>query len=293
MKPKFSHVMLAGMLLVPSVTLVLPSASALRRADDMKTYALERTFKKDASDRYNVTLKAKFNNPQLGGDIDLTMDMIVKETTKDVKDGVATINSEFEEAKANFGGIEQDLTASFPKSSYKADKTGKVWDVKSEGGAPELQGSRGGNDRMISVVRSSFYPSKAVKVGDTWDISVVDSDKKDKEGKETVIGKGKAKAVAVEKVGEFEALKIKTKVELNLDEKAKPAPVFEGEGFVDITSGKMLKMAGIVEGSLGPLGNTKADISFSLMTGERKDPKKEDKPADKDKKGETEKKKGN
>jgi hypothetical protein len=290
MKTTASRLVLAGVLLVPTTLLISPQvAAALRQDENTKTYTLERTFKKDTTDRYNVTLKTKVNNPQLGGEIDLNMDMTVKETTKEIKDGVATIHSEFERAQASFGGIEQDLTTAFPKSIYKTDKTGRVWNVKTEGGDPTLQGE-GGNERMIAVVRSGFYPPQAVKVGDAWDVTVIERDKKDKDDKEIVLAKGKAKAVAIEKVGEFTALKIKSKIDLTLDGKVKPPPVFDGEGFLDTTSGKILKMTGIVEGTLGQLGNTKANISLSLLSGEDKKPKTdakkdEAKPADKKKDG--------
>lgn len=261
---------LAGLLLVPVTLLVnSPTAQALYRADDAKEYKIERTLTKGSTDRYNFVFKTKATKEQ---PLALTLDMIIRETTQEITDGIATIASEFDQAELIIGEVKQDVSTSFPTSKYKADKTGRVWDFKFEGGAPELQGATGGNERTIAIVRTSLYPPKAVKVGESWDILVKEPDTKNKEGKETVVAKGKATVLGTERIAEFDALKIKATIDLTLDPNVKKPMKYEGEGLIDTITGKILTVKGTVNGNFGPIGEAKADISLSLMTG---NPKKE------------------
>ena len=261
---------LAGLLLIPATLLVnSPTAQALYRSDDAKEYKIERILTKGNTDRYNFVFKTKTTSQQK---VALTLDMIIRETTQEITDGVATIASEFDQAEISFGEVKQDVSTSFPTSKYKADKTGRVWDFKFEGGAPELQGGTGGNEQTIAIIRTSLYPPKAVKVGESWDILVKTPDPKDKEGKEITVAKGKASVLGAERIAEFNALKIKATIDLTLDPTMKTPAKYEGEGLIDIATGKILTLKGTVDGNFGPLGKAKADISLSLMTGE---PKKE------------------
>ncbi len=267
---------LAGTLLVPATLLILPQpAVAFRRVDDAKTYILERVFTKGASDRYNATFKAKSTNPQFS---DLSVDLISRETTKEIKDGVATIAAAFDQAEILVGGLKHDIAQAFSTSKYKADKLGRIWDIKSEGGAPELKDAQTSIERPIAIVRSSFYPPKAVKVGDSWDVSVPDLDKKTKDDQETILAKGKSTVLGTEKLAGFDAIKIKTSLTLLLDPKTTKPVKFDGEALLDSITGKMLTLKGTLTGTFGPLGETKADISLSLMKEEPVKDVKDKKP---------------
>jgi len=269
-KQKFA-LCLAGLLLIPATAFVAPSAAnALYRPDDAKEYKIERTFKKGEKDRYNIVLKFNGSNPTLGGDFKLTMDMILRETVKEVKDGVAEYESEFEQALANLGGGEQDLSSQFPQATFKADKSGRMWNVKVKGGDALLQGGGGGKEQLISVVRAMFYPAKAVKIGDTWDVLVTNPDTKDKEGKEITQAKGKATVIGTEKIAGFDGLKIKVTSDITLDPKEKMPLKFEGDGILDSVSGKILIVKGSMDGTLPQIGKSTADVSISLM---KEDPK--------------------
>jgi hypothetical protein len=271
---------LAGMLLIPATALMTPSiAKALYYPDDAKEYKIERTLTKGNTDRYNFVFKTKATKEQ---PIALTLDMIIRETTQEINEGVATIGSEFDQAELTIGEVKNDVAKSFPTSKYKADKTGRVWDFKFEGGAPELQGGTGGNEQTIAIIRTSLYPPKAVKIGGSWDILIKEPDPKNKEGKEITLAKGKATVMGTERIAEFDALKIKANIDLTLDPNVKKPTKYEGESLIDIATGKILTLKGTVNGNFGPLGEAKADISLSLMTG---DPKKSTQEAtDKEKK---------
>ena len=260
MQKRLLGLCLAGTLLVPATLLTIPQMASAVRPDDAKTYTLERVFTKGATDRYNLILKGKVNNPGIGSNVELVIDTILRETTKEIKDDVALVDSTFEKALITFGGEKQEVA--FPKSAFKTDKSGRMWDVKIEDAASS---QTGGSEQMITVIRAGFYPKKAVKVGENWEVVVSTPERKDKKDKEVVLGKGKASLVGTEKIASFDALKVKLTLEILLDEKAKTPLKFDGTALIDSVTGKMLTVTGTVDGELPIIGKGKQEVSLSLL----------------------------
>jgi hypothetical protein len=294
--PLVSAFALTPAFLVGTIALGAHPALALRQdaktdeKKDEKTYTLVRTFKAKDVNHYKLNLNTSINSPQLGGNIDIVMTMLMKETTKEVKDnGSAVLMSEFDSANVKFGDNEQDMTALMPSVTSTVDKTGRILDTKIEGGNPMFTQGPGAN-MFKNISPQTYFPPKAVKVGDTWKIdSSADAPDKDDKSKDKEKNKavqkttGTATLVGVETINGLQTLKIKmaTDSESTLENPMNPGEKLdikahtEGVSNVDMASGKLVKLTSTSTSEGGPQGKMKVDLMFALVTDDKA--KKDDK----------------
>ena len=237
-------------------------------ATDTKTYTVARKFKAGDVDRYQI-------NVSISAGQDVTITMLLKNTTKDVKaTGGATVLGEIEKASATLAGTDQEITGLMPSLTETMTAGGKLQDLKLEGGSPLI--AQAGFDRLIkNFLDIAVYPPKPVKAGDSWEYSS-DATQTDQKVK------GKATFVGPETINGLQTLKIKTVSDSEgttsnpmTGEKMNIKTHAEGTQNLDTATGKLVKVqtSTVSEGNVG-----KGSFTMTLVTGDDKTDKA-DKPA--------------
>lgn len=254
---------LASLLLLPALTGVLAVRSA---AQETTTYTLTRTYKSGDVDHYKIVFHTVVNGPQTGGmPVDVMLNMLMRETTKEVKtDGSGILEDKFEEANAKFGDNEMDAASFLPVVTQTRSKAGQVLDTKSEGGNGPFA-SGGTQILMIFAQQGGLYAPAPVKAGDTWKVELANPENKETKttGTGTLVGK--------DKVGTTDVLKIKlvtdTKASVTTPENGKQDVKlhFEGVGSMDPATGRVLRMTATIDSDAGANGKQKADVTLSLV----------------------------
>ena len=250
-------------------------------ADDAKkedtAYTITRKYKKGEVDHYRLNIALTVGN------MPITLNMLMKETTKEVKDnGNANVTDEFDEANAKIGDNESDIAALLPTLVQTRDKMGLALDTKLEGGSPLF--TSGPSAKMFNnLQQSGFYPDKPVKVGDTWKIAFGD---KAKDGQKTT---GTATFVAMETIDGTPTLKIKTSTDVEgtfenpmTGEKSDVKTHAEGISNIDPVTGKALKVKVTTEGLGSAAGGQpgKGEFTMLLVKPDAKDKDAKDKKSD-------------
>ena len=137
--------------------------------EDASEHTLKRVYVKGEVVNYKFNVKVNANIPQAGGQVDVKLTMLAKETAKEVKDDLSTVTNEFPEALADLGGMEVDISSFLPVITSTRTKEGAK-EVKLEGGQEDAYSTLLPLMNAMEQVQSAFYPQKAVKVGDTWKI---------------------------------------------------------------------------------------------------------------------------
>jgi hypothetical protein len=258
-----------GALLLGGVLVIEPLASraALLQDADTTAYTLQRIFKVNNTDHYKATMKLKVNGPATGGqEIEVAISAKMKETTKEIKaNGHAVIVLELSGAHLKAGDIfDQEIPDDqMPKVIQTMDKAGRVLEAEVDGGAGPFAGN-GGVVQGLSRFQSSFYPTRPVKIGDSWDIeSKMPADANGVQ----MVTKGKATLTEKEMLQGVETLKIKVTTETKQVDKNMEKTVlkFEGTGNLNPKTGILARMAGRMEGVIGPAGDTKADLTIEQI----------------------------
>ena len=237
---------------------------AAQVVSDTKEYTLKRVYAKGDIDLFKYIVKAHTTIAELGGEVDIKLGLLVKETTLEVKDsGETKILMEMPEAKADFSGTEMDIADFLPKFTSTKTKDG-VRDVKVEGGRDGIQEQLGDLFRSMEEVQGAFFPTKPVKIGDSWKVS-----KETKEGDKTSKSDMTVKFAAVEEIEGVKTLRLEAKGDssINKDKLSQDSVV----NYNAIT-GKLVKAKLKIEGTSNgsPL---KLDVSISEQ------PKEKDKKA--------------
>jgi len=233
---------------------------------DEKTYMLARVYKVKDVSKYKFAVTSTINSPQLGGMVDIILDMALRETVKDVKsNGDAIIINEFDSASFKMGpnAMETDITAFLPTITSTIDKSGKAVDVVVDGGNPQFT-TGPGSAMFKSFQQQNFFPGKPVKVGDTWKI--------DLDIKGGPKATGNATLVGTETINGLQTVKIKvvTDSELTQDNPETPnKPVTikshaETVGNYEISTGRIVKVNTKTTADGGVVGKT--DVLMTLIT---------------------------
>lgn len=258
--------------------LVKNPASAF--AQDAKTYTLVRTYKAKDVSKYKYNITTNVNSPQLGGAVDLVLNMALRETVKDVKENGSTVLlTEFDSASVKIGPGAQDMDISsfLPTITTTVDKSGKVVDVVMDGGNPMFT-SGPGSGMFKSLQQQNFFPTKPIKVGETWKIEL---DSKDKAGVKTT---GTATFLSVESLSGIQTAKVKmvTDSETTTENPDTPNKLVtvkshsEGVANYDIATGRVVKMTSTSTSDNATLGKT--EIKVELVPNDKKaDTKTEEK----------------
>jgi hypothetical protein len=257
-------ILAAGLFAAPAGRL----AALPRNPADDTVYTLERVYAKGEVDRYNVKMEVHSDGKSLNGATKVLIALVLKEQTKEVKpDGSAVLNDIFEEGSADMGGSITDIVSFLPAITQTRDKQSRILETKSEGGA---LGTSDMTDRIAGQLMY-FYPSKPIKVGDTWDI-----DASDTKAGAVAKTKGKGTLVAVEALNGAQTAKIKVVTDADGEaedptnhNKVKISVHFDGVGNMDIKTGKMVQMTGKNTFKGGPL--TDNQFEWKLKTGGDKD----------------------
>ncbi len=236
------------------------SEPVVKVIEDASEHILRRTYVKGEVVNYKFNVKVNANIAQAGGQVDVKLTMLAKETAKEVKDDLATVTNEFPEAQAELGGMEVDIAAFLPVITSTRTKEGAK-EVKLEGGQEEAYASLLPLMNALEQVQSALYPQKAVKVGDTW-----------KFVKETKEGDKVSKTVltvtfsAVETIDDVKTIKLSVKGDRTAD---KDKLTLDYSLNYDEKSGKLLKGKLKAEGTAAgsPL---KLDATVAQQPAEKK-----------------------
>jgi len=182
---------------------VVPARAERRdTTKDEATYTLKRVYKTGDTDRYRMTTKINAEIPG-AGPVDVTTTMLMKDLTKEAKeDGSLTSIAEFENASVSLNGMDIDITGMMPKLITTRDKNGKS-DVKMEGGNEQITSQIGDQIKQFNMsAAAAMLPSKAVKVGDSWEIATNALGAKDQKvaGKVTLVSVDTIKGKKVAKL---------------------------------------------------------------------------------------------
>ncbi len=227
------------------LTSLVPALARTADEKDDTAYTVKRVYKAGESDRYKISSKVNMNNPAAGGDVEILTTMLVKETTKEAKDDGSIVSiSEFESAGVTFNGMDIDITTMMPKVTTSRDKSGKI-DVKTEGGNEQVTSQMGQMMKQMSSLSAVAFPTKAVKVGDSWDI---DSSQFGT-GIPSAKVKGKVTLVSADMVKGVKVLKFKTVSDVTGDMDTKMHS--EATTLVNAATGKPISMTNKTEGDAG------------------------------------------
>jgi hypothetical protein len=223
-----------GLLAVAALSVVALAQDAIQ---------LKRTVKAGEVTKYMI--KADFN---FGG-TDASFSSVAIETVKKVdENGNFTIESKSSDAKVVVGGQENALPDnSSVTTTFKP--TGEVLDVKADGA--------NGPSGRIAAMQATYFPTKPIKVGDSWDVDVKPDTKLGSVGL-----KGTFKLEAAEKVGDFDTYRIKESVK----EASGTTPwTNEGTVWISVKDGSLVKEVGNWKNApLNPQGDP-LDAKFTVL----------------------------
>lgn len=167
-----------------------------------KEYTLKkREYKANEVQRTKMTLKFDFGGQQG------TLAMKMRETVKAVKpEGELSVQFVFEEAMANIGGMELDISNFVPKVTVNRDKKGKVT-TEVEGGSEQSNSQFVNISSQFATAFDNVLPEKPIKVGEKWDKKFKTTGP---DGAEVEV-EAKYEFAGIEKVNGVEAMKILTK----------------------------------------------------------------------------------
>jgi hypothetical protein len=230
--------------------LALPLAGSLRAAaQDAAGYTVKRAFTVGETHDYDITVKTKVGDTGLGvNNLDVTLKLKVKETVKETRpDGSTQLVYAIPEQKMTTATgpkptdtQETDLRLQLPDIVQVVSKAGRTTSVNFENNDAILAQNLASMVRVMLRTEDLFFPTAAVKVGDSWK---VDDSYRGSDGK-PVTWKGTANAVSVETVNGEQALKI----HVVADESGVPdvTPHIDADANIRITDGRVLKVNGTV-----------------------------------------------
>jgi hypothetical protein len=226
--------------------LVLVSASAL--AED--SYTLKRVYKVGEVDRYKMSFVIE-------GMLKAEVNLVIKETTKALKDGVATVETTIESGKISFNGQEQPFPQAGQTSSVNIDtKTGKVVSTEGNTGGPL--------SRLSGLTKNLGIPDRPVKIGEE-----IKFDSPSGDGKEKVTGTLKVASLE-SKSADVPTETVKLVASVNLPTEQGEKLHVDATAFVEPGTGKQLKLEGDVTGKLPMLGDAKIKILRVRMAADNK-----------------------
>ena len=208
------------------------SEPVVKVVEDTSEHTLKRVYAKGEVVNYKFNVKVNANIAQAGGQVDVKLTMLAKETAKEVKDDLTTVTNEFPEAQAEFGGMEHDISSFLPIITSTRTKEGAK-EVKMEGGQEEAYSNLLPLMNALEQVQSAFYPQKAVKVGDTWKIV-----KETKDGDKVAKTDLTVTFAAVETIDDVKTIKLTVKGDRTAD---KDKLALDYSLNYDEKSGKLLK----------------------------------------------------
>lgn len=217
------------------IGLAAVAAMALTALAVQDAVTLKRAPKVGETIKYHI--KAELEIPQMGAaEMNAT---ISEKVTKVSENGEYVIESSMAEGKVSFPGGEMDIPEQ-GATTTTFNALGAVLSLKDPSGDP--------NAMRLANLQSITFPTTALKVGDTWSTST----KKDDKG--SVDGKGDYKVEALEKVGEFDTMKISG----TFKETGGEAPASStGTFWVNVKDGTLVKLMGNIKNApypqVGPL----------------------------------------
>lgn len=234
-------------------------ATALARQGD-EAYTIKRVFIKGEVKFFKLTAALTVSEDGKN-EIPLKVTLFVKDATKSLtEEGGAVVRMEFPKGLYDPGsGAVEIPPGLIPSVLMTLDKESHVLKSEKEG-----EGFGFANpERLIVLAALGFYPTKPVKIGDSWDIEVNDTENKEKRvkiGTATLKGREKRKGI--------DAFKIQWVADLVRKEgnKERKAHV-EAEAFVDIKSGRAVYVKGKTDGELEQ-GIRKSEVTFEMLSGQ-------------------------
>jgi hypothetical protein len=220
-----------------------PTYGQQTAAKSDQTYSIQRVFKAGDVDLYKMKITQKAS---LGGqDVDIKMNLEMKETTKSVGDsGQVTVTEEYTKANANIGGQDMDLAQMMPKITLKKDKAGQV-EVSTEGGQEPAVGQISSMAKKMMQSQAAQLPTKPVKIGDTWTNDVTGlSEEADAKTKMTMTLEG------IETINGIKTLKLKSVSDTTGGTQSSTKMHAESTMYLDAISGKPVKLTSKADGTV-------------------------------------------
>lgn len=218
------------------IALLLLPAAAL--AED--SYSIKRVYKAGEVDRYKMSFTIE-------GNVQAEVNLVIKESTKSVKDDVATVETTIESGKIKFGGQDAPFPQAGQTTSRNIDvKTGKVVGAQGQAGGPL--------GRLSSLTNNLGIPDHPVKIGEE-----IKFDSPVNEGKDKVTGT--LKVLGLEpKSADVTVDTVKLNAVVNLPAEMGEKLKVDATAFVEPGTGKQLKLDATVTGKMPMLGDATVKI---------------------------------
>jgi hypothetical protein len=221
---------------------------------DDTTYTVRRTYKMGEVDRYRLTLAMATIDPQSGKKNPIARyELLVRETVSEVApDGAVTLVDEFERASLSADNSEGDITPMMPKVTQTRNANGSL-QYKLEGGDARLANLIVQMIVQIARVQYDIMPPKPSRIGASWRFTSTDN--------------GNSKTIrsvnleAMESINGVKTLKLKRVSDTSGDDAA-AGTHDEVTAFVDVKTGKMIKMTSASTSSTGE-NKTTMGITYS------------------------------
>jgi len=229
-----------------------PSVQAAQRPTvDGTAYDFQRHYKLGEVDRYKGEFVVTTNGPDTGGkDQSVKYTIVSRETTSSVDpDGTVVVIIEYEQAIVSAGGKSEDYTAKMPRIIHAIDSQGRGR-ITLEGGNDPLARVMVGIMATADEVAGSGTPKKPKKVGETWNLTSPDPNKK---------LSGTAGLDSVVDINGTKTLKVNYRTD------ASQGAISAHTGatvWVDVLTGKTIKVASRSDG-MTDQGKTTVDLQYN------------------------------
>lgn len=156
------------------IAIIALGAMAVIASANQDGILLRRQLTAGSTEIYNITMKSANTTPMGDMSIDATMKMTYK--MGEVKDGKADLEIITSDMNLKFGGMAEmaaGMMGDVPKTitmKGKIDERNRITDMKMVGMTMQMAMMMG--SQSSSMNQSVSFPENAVKVGDTWEVTV-------------------------------------------------------------------------------------------------------------------------
>lgn len=205
---------------IPGAVLAVAALAVVAFA--VQPFTLKRTPKAGEVSKYKLSVETEIQgmNISFGGDV-------IEKITEVKANGEFVVESSQENVKVKFGDQEQEMpSGGSTKTVYRPD--GSVVEITGE--------QTDANAYRLANLNGFRYPTNPLNAGDKWEIEIKADPKSG-----SVAAKGTFEVVGAEKVGNWDAVKIKYSVVET--EGSEPATA-EGTTWISTVDGNMIKTEG-------------------------------------------------
>lgn len=262
---------LFGFAILMSATCVFGPKASAQKPQGSETYVIKRLPKPGVVDKYKIKLVQKMTGADLNnGELNVVFRLALKETAKSVsRNGLVHYLEEYTSAEGEVNGAAMDIQSKTPKVSLSVDQTGHV-EASNQGGEEPVASQFGDLVKLLIETRSAAAPQSAVKIGETWKLDVAAP------GPDTTLKVSLTLTLdGIETIGASKAYRIKSISDSLGSAKGDSRMRSEGLIYIDVDSGKTVKMT--TKGTGTVTGNAvTTEMTFELTGSSESSVKNED-----------------